>query len=45
MKSKNSGEIPKKSMTMNKSKDIVNEKKLGPQKKFCHQNSNEKMLW
>ena len=40
MKSINSGEIKKKkkkkknSMTMNKSKDIVNEKKLGPQKKF-----------
>ena len=31
MKNKKLGEIPKKrSMTMNKSKDIVNEKKLDP---------------
>ena len=37
MKNKKLGEIPKKrSMTMNKSKDIVNEKKLDPRKnKFC----------
>ena len=37
MKNKKPGKIPKKrSMTMNKSKDIVNEKKLDPRKnKFC----------
>ena len=35
MKGKKPGEIPKKKkgMTMNKSKDIVNEKKFDPQKK------------